>query len=57
MAGAETQKKMMVAGTRVMAVEVSRRDLRGMEESTMTLHEASGHRVSCSGFLSEERRV
>lgn len=57
MAGAETQKEMMVTWTRVMAVEVTRRDLRGMEESTLTLHEATGHRVSCSRFLSEVRRV
>lgn len=53
----ETRKGMMVDWTRVMAVEVTRRDLRRMEESTLTLHDTSGHRVSYLGFLSEVRRV
>lgn len=57
MAVVETRKGMMVDWTRVMAVEVTRRDLRRMEESTLTLHDTSGHRVSYLGFLSEVRRV
>lgn len=46
MSGAETQKEMTVAWTRAVAVEVIRREVRGVEESTLTLHEASGHSLS-----------
>ena len=54
-AGAEIQMEMMVAWTREMAMGVTRRDLRGMKESTLTLHEASRPRVSQLGFLSVSR--
>lgn len=54
MSGAETQKEMTVAWTRAMAVEVIRREVRGMEESTLTSMRHLGT-VSHVGFLSKAR--
>lgn len=49
-AGAETQKEIMVAWT-WWQWGLAGRDLRGMEQSSLPFLVASGHRVSCSGFV------